>query len=105
MLSVDPKTGKPKKDYSLKELTNLSKLLRSYIITAISLAGSGHTGGCMSAADIATALYFNIANHDPSNPGWEDRDRMIQPKHRTDYQHFVFDAAESYKEWKKNDAD
>ena len=73
---VDSKTGKPKKDYSLKELTDLSKLLRSYIITAITLAGSGHTGGCMSAADIAIALYFKIANHDPSNPGWEDRDRI-----------------------------
>ena len=73
---VDSKTGKPGKVYSLKELIDLSKLLRSYIITAITLAGSGHTGGCMSASDIATALYFKIANHDPSNPGWEDRDRI-----------------------------
>jgi transketolase len=40
-------------------------------------AGSGHTAGPMGMADIFTALYFNILNHDPKNAGWEDRDRLI----------------------------
>ncbi len=65
-----------KKQYNHQELLDLSKLLRSYAITAITLAGSGHTGGCMSVADIATVLYFKVANHDPKNPGWEERDRI-----------------------------
>lgn len=71
------KEGKIIKDYSLEELNNLSKLLRCYIVTAITIAGSGHTGGCMSAADIATSLYFKVIKHDPKNPDWEDRDRVF----------------------------
>jgi len=71
------KEKKIKKDYSLEDLDNLSRLLRCYIITSITAAGSGHTGGCMSAADIAVVLYFKILNHDPEDPEWEDRDRVF----------------------------
>ncbi|MBM3706425.1 MAG: transketolase, partial [Actinobacteria bacterium] len=49
----------------------------SYIMTAITAAGSGHTGGCMSVAEIASVLYFKILNHDPKNPEWEGRDRVF----------------------------
>jgi transketolase len=28
-------------------------------------------------ADIFTALYFAVLNHDPQNPGWLDRDRVV----------------------------
>lgn len=71
------KEDKVIKDYSLEDLYKLSKLLRCYTITAITAAGSGHTGGCMSAADIAAALYFKVINHDPKNPDWENRDRVF----------------------------
>jgi transketolase len=40
-------------------------------------AGSGHTAGPMGMADIFAALYFTILNHDPKNPTWEERDRLI----------------------------
>jgi transketolase len=46
----------------------------------ISKAGSGHPGGSLSAADIITALYFEVLRHDPSNPHWPDRDRFILSK-------------------------
>ena len=62
---------------NLEVLENKAKLLRSYIITSITAAGSGHTGGCMSAADIAVVLYFKILNHNPKDPNWEDRDRVF----------------------------
>jgi len=61
----------------LKNLKQKTKLLRSYIMTAITAAGSGHTGGCMSSAEIAAVLYFNILNHNPKDPNWEDRDRVF----------------------------
>lgn len=61
----------------LDKLKEDAKLLRSYIMTAITAAGSGHTGGCMSAADIAAVLYFKVLKHDPKNPDWEDRDRIF----------------------------
>src|SRR3990167_4129689 len=40
-------------------------------------AGSGHTAGPLGMADIFTALYFHVLNHDPKNPNWEDRDRLL----------------------------
>jgi len=40
-------------------------------------AGSGHTAGPLGMADIFTALYFHILRHDPKNPDWEDRDRVV----------------------------
>jgi len=43
-------------------------------------AGSGHTGGCFSAAEIITVLYDSILNIHPEDPGWEDRDRFILSK-------------------------
>lgn len=43
-------------------------------------AGSGHPGGSLSAADILTALYFNVLRHDPKNPKWPDRDRVVLSK-------------------------
>jgi transketolase len=41
---------------------------------------AGHPGGCLSAADIVAALYFNILRIDPARPDWEDRDRFILSK-------------------------
>lgn len=40
-------------------------------------AGSGHSAGPLGMADVFAALYFNILSHDPSNPEWEDRDRLF----------------------------
>jgi transketolase len=40
-------------------------------------AGSGHTAGPLGMADIFTAFYFHILNHDPKNPDWPERDRLI----------------------------
>lgn len=46
----------------------------------LTLAGSGHTGGSLSAADIVTALYFSKMRHKPDDPGWRERDRFILSK-------------------------
>ena len=40
-------------------------------------AASGHTAGPLGMADVFTLLYFHILRHDPKNPSWEDRDRVI----------------------------
>ena len=40
-------------------------------------AGSGHSAGPLGMADIFSALYFYILKHNPKNPFWEDRDRLI----------------------------
>jgi transketolase len=43
-------------------------------------AGSGHTGGSLSASDILACLYFWEMNIDPDNPQEENRDRFVLSK-------------------------
>lgn len=64
-------------DEKVKELELLANNIRQSLIEALVAAGSGHTAGPLGMADIFTALYFHVLNHDPKNPGWEDRDRLI----------------------------
>ena len=68
------------KEYTIPELQDIATNLRRHVITMISEAGSGHPGGSLSAADIVTALYFNILRHNPKEPKWPDRDRFILSK-------------------------
>lgn len=65
---------------SISELEAKARVIRRHIIKMISAANSGHPGGSLSAADIVTALYFNLMRHDPKNPQWPDRDRFILSK-------------------------
>jgi transketolase len=46
-------------------------------LVVLNAAGSGHAGGTLSIMDIIAALYLRVADHDPANPNWEDRDRII----------------------------
>ena len=57
-----------------------AKLIRREIVTMISIAGSGHPGGSLSATDLIVALYFNKLRYDPEKPDWEDRDRVVFSK-------------------------
>lgn len=61
-------------------LKETAKNLRIEILKMLTNAGSGHTGGSLSAADIVTALYFYKMRHDPKNPQWKERDRFILSK-------------------------
>lgn len=62
---------------SLKDLTEAAYRIRESIITMLLEAGSGHSAGALGMADVFTALYGAILNHDPSNPDWSDRDRVV----------------------------
>ena len=77
MALFDSATGKLIRDYSIEELVEAANLMRGYDLVALCAAGSGHAGGTLSIMDIAAALYLKVANHDPENPGWADRDRII----------------------------
>lgn len=54
-----------------------ANMIRQSIIEMLTEAGSGHTAGPLGMADVFTLLYFGILKHDPLNPDWEDRDRLI----------------------------
>lgn len=64
-------------DDKLKELEEQANEIRQSLIEMLLEAGSGHTAGPLGMADIFTALYFHVLNHDPKNPEMEDRDRLI----------------------------
>jgi len=74
---MDSKTGKIKRDYTIKELVDKAKEMRAYNMIAITAAQSGHTGGTLSIIDIAAALYLKKIRHDPQNPNWGERDRVF----------------------------
>lgn len=60
-----------------KVLHKKANQVRQLIIETLSEAGSGHTAGPLGMADIFTALYFNLLNHQPKNPLWKQRDRLV----------------------------
>ena len=62
------------------ELCRIANEIRKDIIRMLAKAGSGHPGGSLSATDILTALYFKMMRHDPKNPKWPDRDRLVLSK-------------------------
>jgi len=61
-------------------LKEKAKALRVEILKMLTEAGSGHTGGSLSAADIVAALYFYKMRHRPQDPKWRERDRFILSK-------------------------
>jgi len=64
----------------IAELDATARLARREIVKAIAHAKGGHLGGPLSATDILTALYFQVLNIRPEQPGWPDRDRFILSK-------------------------
>ena len=65
------------KEYSIAQLEKKANEIRQDIIKMLVKAGSGHSAGPLGMADVFCALYFAVMNHDPKNPGWEERDRLI----------------------------
>ncbi len=55
----------------------MANVLRVDLISMLLKAGSGHTAGPLGMADIFASFYFHILNHDPKNPFWDQRDRLI----------------------------
>ena len=62
------------------DLKALARDMRVDIIRMIEAAGSGHPGGSLSVIDVLTVLYWKFLKHDPKNPDWEERDRLILSK-------------------------
>ena len=60
------------------ELDSLAvNTIRFLAADAVQAANSGHPGLPMGAAPMAYVLWTRHLKHDPSDPGWPDRDRFI----------------------------
>lgn len=60
-----------------KQLELKANEIREDIIKMLVKAGSGHSAGPLGMADIFTAFYFEILNHKPKDPAWDERDRLF----------------------------
>ncbi len=65
---------------AIKTVETRALEMRRDILKMLAKAGSGHTGGSLSAADIVASLYFWEMNVDPARPDWEERDRFVLSK-------------------------
>jgi transketolase len=64
----------------IEELKEKARRLRIDIIRMLHRSKSGHTGGSLSVIDMLTVLYYYKMSHDPKNPKWEGRDRLVLSK-------------------------
>ncbi|MCA9361257.1 transketolase [Candidatus Kaiserbacteria bacterium] len=61
----------------VRALETKANEIRQSIIEMLVAAGSGHTAGPLDMADVFALLYFRVLRHDPKNPDWEERDRLV----------------------------
>jgi transketolase len=59
------------------KLHEIATEIRKSVVISLTEAGSGHLGGSLGFADVLTALYFSVIKHDPAQPQWPERDRVI----------------------------
>ncbi len=64
-------------DDKIRSLSEKANAIRISIIEMLVSAGSGHSAGPLGMADIFATLYFFILRHNPLEPNWEERDRLI----------------------------
>jgi transketolase len=59
------------------ESVRMAAAIRVLAMDAVEKAASGHPGMPMGMADIAVALWARHLKHNPTQPGWFDRDRFV----------------------------
>ena len=64
-------------DETVKEIEKKANGIRISIIESLIAAGSGHTAGPLGMADIFATLFFEVLKHDPEDPTWNERDRLV----------------------------
>ena len=63
-----------------KDMIQLASRVRAEALKMIHDAGTGHTGGALSVADILTVLYADVMNVFPDRPDAPERDRFFLSK-------------------------
>ena len=61
-------------------LKEKARSLRIDIIKTLHRSKSGHTGGSLSVIDLITVLYYHKMRHNPKDPHWAGRDRLVLSK-------------------------
>ena len=58
-------------------VSDMANAIRALTMDAVQAANSGHPGAPMGMADMAVALWGRHLRHNPTNPGWANRDRFV----------------------------
>lgn len=66
--------------FNQEEFDHLAAEMRYVITDMICRAGSGHIGGALSLIETIITLYKRTMKVDPSNPKWDERDRLVLSK-------------------------
>ena len=77
MKAVNSETVAIGANLTIEQLLERANYMRGLNLVSLCCAESGHSGGTLSMMDILAALYLRVARHNPRNPFWEDRDRII----------------------------
>ncbi|MDR2502122.1 MAG: transketolase [Oscillospiraceae bacterium] len=62
------------------ELRQFAAEIRTAALECLESFGSGHIGGSMSIVEALAVLYGGALRHDPQNPNWQERDRLVLSK-------------------------
>ncbi|MEA3446990.1 MAG: transketolase [Bacteroidota bacterium] len=62
---------------SQDRLKEIAYQIRKDVLISLHKAGSGHLGASLGLSDIFTVLYFDFLRHNPKQPDWPERDRLI----------------------------
>jgi transketolase len=63
--------------FSINEIKYKANDIRQDIIEMLLEAKSGHSAGPLGMADVFAALYFGVISHNPEDPSWDGRDRLV----------------------------
>ncbi len=66
-----------KLSHSPQELRTKSYQIRRHILKMVNQAGTGHMAGPLGMVEVFVVLYLEILKHQPSNPSWPSRDRLL----------------------------
>ena len=65
---------------SIETLKEKARRMRVMSLRATTEAGSGHPSSCLSAADLASVVFFQEMRYDPTDPHNADNDRFVLSK-------------------------
>jgi transketolase len=70
-------------DRKLADLETTARELRYHVVSMMGADKPHHFGGSLSIVELVTALYFYKMRYDPTDPGWDGRDRFVMSKGHT----------------------
>ena len=81
---------------NVAKLNSAAQCLRYELVKMIGYGKPGHFGGSCSIAEIMAVLYYHKMKHDPKNPKWDERDRLILSKGHAGVMQYVALGMQGY---------